>query len=216
VSLAAADTVHGDTVVRFDRAERAVHWLNAGLFLTLLATGMTLYVPPLSTLVGRREVVKDIHVWCGLALPLPLLLGYAGRWRDGLRRDVRRLARWSADDLRWWRSLGRDPHVEMGKFHPGQKGNAIFVAGAIPVMLMTGSIMKWFDPFPDAWRTGATFVHDTLALTLLFLIGGHILKALAEPVALRAMLTGDVPRSWARIHRPRWDAELDAMPPRRR
>ena len=60
-------------------------------------------------------------------------------------------------------------------------------------MLATGGIMRWFDPFPLAWRTGATFVHDWIALALLVVVIGHIAKALAEPIALRAMARGTVP-----------------------
>lgn len=207
------DTVEGDQVVRFDRTERWLHWSTAALFLLLLATGMTLYVPALSRVVGRRVVVKDIHVYSGLLLPVPLLLAYAGRWRTGLRRDVRRLARWSVDDRRWLTSFGRRSKQRMGKFNAGQKLNAIFVAGCIPVMLATGGIMRWFDPFPLAWRTGATFVHDWLALSLLVAILGHIGKALAEPVSLRAMAKGTVPARHAQRHHPRWWTEVQNAPP---
>ncbi len=203
-----SDTVHGSTVVRFDRAERWLHWTNAALFLVLLATGMTLYIGSLSALVGRRVLVKDLHVISGLLLPLPLAAAYAGSWRDGLRRDVRRFARWSRDDSRWLTSLGRRGRARMGKFNAGQKVNAIFVAGCIPVMLATGVIMRWFDPFPLAWRTGATFVHDWLAILLLATIVGHIAKALADPVALRAMRTGRVPSAHVEKHHPRWWREL--------
>jgi formate dehydrogenase subunit gamma len=196
------------TVVRFTRAERWLHWSNATLFLVLLATGMTLYVPALSRLIGRRVLVKDIHVYAGLLLPLPLVLAYAGHWRDAVRRDVRRLARWSSDDRRWLLSLGRRGRARLGKFNAGQKLNAIFVAGCIPVLLATGSIMRWFDPFPLAWRTGATFVHDWLALAVLVVTVGHIGKALAEPVALRAMARGVVPASHVERRHPRWWAEL--------
>lgn len=97
----------------------------------------------------------------------------------------------------------------MGKFNAGQKINAIFVAGCIPLMLATGSIMRWFDPFPVAWRTGATFVHDWLALALLAVVIGHIAKALAEPIALRAMRVGSVPADHVRVHHPRWWRELN-------
>jgi formate dehydrogenase subunit gamma len=206
--VTAVDTLAGDRVVRFDRVERSLHWTNATLFLVLLATGMALYIPSLSAAVGRRVLVKDIHVVCGLALPVPLLLAYAGRWRAGLRRDVRRLARWSSDDRRWLRTFGRRGRSTMGKFNAGQKLNAVFVAGSIPLMLATGSIMRFFDPFPVAWRTGATFVHDWLALALAAVIIGHIAKALAEPVALRAMWRGTVPASQAERHHPRWWAEI--------
>ena len=196
------------TIVRFDRVERALHWANAALFLVLLATGMTLYLGPLSTLVGRRVLVKDVHVISGLLLPVPLLLAYAGRWRSGLRRDVRRLARWSADDHRWLRSLGRRGRAGLGKFNAGQKLNAVFVAGTIPLMLATGVIMRWFEPFPLSWRTGATFVHDWTALVLLVVIVGHVVAALRDPVALRAMVRGTVPADHVARHHPRWWAEL--------
>lgn len=197
-------------VVRFDRAERWLHWANATLFLVLLTTGMTLYVGPLSALVGRRVFVKDVHVIAGLLLPVPFAVAYAGRWRAGLRRDVRRLARWSAADIQWLRSLGRRGHAAMGKFNAGQKLNATFVAACIPLTLVTGSIMRWFEPFPDDIRTGATFVHDWLALALLATVIGHIAKALATPVALRAMLWGSVPANHAERHHPRWWRELTA------
>ncbi len=202
------DTIEGDRVVRFARAERWLHWSNATLFLVLLVTGMTLYVPALSRVVGRRVLVKDVHVYSGLLLPLPLVLAYAGHWRASVRRDVRRLSRWSVDDRRWLTSLGRRGRARMGKFNAGQKLNAIFVAGSIPVMLATGVIMRWFDPFPLAWRTGATFVHDWFALGLLLAIIGHIGKSLAEPVALRSMRKGTVPVGYAERHHPRWWAEI--------
>ena len=159
-------------------------------------------------------LVKNIHVYSGLLLPVPLLLAYAGRWRDSVRRDVRRFARWSLDDRRWLLSLGRRGKERLGKFNAGQKLNAIFVAGCIPLMLATGGIMRWFDPFPLAWRTGATFVHDWVALTLLVVVIGHVGMALAEPIALRAMARGTVPVAHAERRHPRWWAEVqDAAPP---
>ena len=60
---------------------------------------------PLSAAVGRRELVRHVHVWCGLALPIPLLVTVAGRWGAAFRADIGRLNRWSADDRRWMRSL---------------------------------------------------------------------------------------------------------------
>jgi formate dehydrogenase subunit gamma len=206
----AVDTLADGRVVRFARAERWLHWSTATLFLVLLATGMTLYLPALSRVVGRRVLVKDVHVYSGLLLPVPLLIAYAGRWRDSVRRDVRRLARWSTDDRRWLLSWGRRATIRLGKFNAGQKLNAIFVAGCIPVMLATGGIMRWFHPFPLAWRTGATFVHDWFALALLLVIVGHILKALSDPRSLRAMASGTVPAEHVEQHHPRWWSEVQA------
>jgi formate dehydrogenase subunit gamma len=76
-------------------------------------------------------------------------------------------------------------------------------------MLASGSIMKWFGPFPLSWRTGATFVHDWLAFFLVITITGHIGYALRDGDALRAMVRGWIPASWARRHAPRWWDELN-------
>ncbi len=48
-------------VERFSRTERALHWTHATAFLVLLASGLCLYLPALSELVGRRWLFKDIH-----------------------------------------------------------------------------------------------------------------------------------------------------------
>jgi formate dehydrogenase subunit gamma len=193
---------------RFDEAEQALHWVNAGLFGILIVTASLLYIGQLSALVGHREMVRVIHVACGLALPFPLLAARFGPWRRSFIADVRSLARFDDDDRRWLRSLGRNKKVRMGKFHPGQKLNAAFTLGAMIVMLGTGSIMHWFSLFPVDWRTGATFVHDWLAITLAVVIAGHLKMALSDSDALRGMTQGWVPAAWARRHRPKWYEEM--------
>jgi len=196
-------------IPRFDRLERIVHWCNATLFLVLLATGASLYAGPLSTIVAHRHAVKTIHVYAGLLLPVPLLAGLllpAGRQ---FRSDVSRFNRWTTDDQRWWSRRNR-ASVQLGKFNPGQKLNAIFVAASIVLMLVTGSIMRWFKPFPDTIRTGATFVHDWVFVLLLVVVIGHIMIALADVDSLRSMIRGWVPEPWARRERPRWWAEVVA------
>lgn len=201
-----------DQLVRFDRVERLVHWTTALLFVIALATGTVLYVGPLSTLVGRRVLVKDLHVYAGLLLPLPLIVGYAGRWRVGLRRDVQRLARWRPADRRWLRHPLHHDGFERDKFNGGQKLFAAFVAGSIAVFILTGSVMRWFEPFPDTWRNGATFVHDWLYLVMALLLVGHAYKAVSEPEMLRSMLVGRIPARWARYRQPGWYAEVTTDP----
>jgi formate dehydrogenase subunit gamma len=199
-------------VERFDRTERFLHWANATLVGVLVATGAALYWGDLASLVGRRALIKEIHVIAGLALPIPFLLSLPGRWGRALRRDLGNLNRFSPDDFRWLRSRGRDGTVRLGKFNPGQKLNSAFVAGALVTMLATGSVLKFFGPFPLAWRTGATFVHDWTALALGLAITGHILLAVGDPEALRGMVAGKVSAAWARRKRPRWYDETREEP----
>jgi len=194
-------------VLRFDRRERLLHWTNATLFGILMFTGAALYAGPVSQIVGHRELVRTVHVYSGVALPIVLFLSVLGRRGTRLRRDLGRLNRWSRDDARWFRRTQR-AHVSLGKFNPGQKLNAAFIAGAGIVMLATGSIMKWFEPFPLDWRTGATFVHDWFALGIWLAVLGHIFFALRDGDALDGMLKGDVPATWARAKAPRWYDEV--------
>jgi formate dehydrogenase subunit gamma len=199
-------------LARFDRCERMLHWVNAGLFLVLMVTAAILYVGSLSAVVGRRETVRQVHVIAGLLLPLPVVLALVGPWRRGLRADIRAFNRWDTHDLRWLRSLGRDSRARVGKFNPGQKVNAAFVAGAIAVMLGTGSIMHWFSLFPVDWRTGATFVHDWAGIAIVVMVIGHIWIALGDGDAMGGMLKGWVPSEWARHKRPRWYEEVTGLP----
>lgn len=195
-------------VARFDATERWLHWANAVLVLVLIATAAALYLDPVSRLVARRTLMRDLHVYAGVFLPAPYALAFGWSRSARLRDDARRLNRWTADDLRWFRSLGRDPYIRLGKFHPGQKLNAAITVGAVPVMLGTGAIMRWFSPFPLEWRTGATFVHDWTAVLVFAFAAGHIAKALSDRVALRAMVTGTVDVEWARARHPRWHDEV--------
>jgi formate dehydrogenase subunit gamma len=196
--------------------------LNAAIFLELLATGACLYLPALSTLVGRRYLIDQIHVYTGLTLPLPLLVGaLLARRGGGFRLDLSRLNRWTGDDGRWLAAALHHrelrarlrSRLEVGKFNAGQKLNAAIVGGSIFVMLGTGSLLNWYKRFPLGWRVGATFVHDWVAIGLGLLITGHILYALSEPEALRSIFTGRISRQWAKRHAPGWLNELEETDP---
>ncbi len=195
-------------LLRFDWVQRATHWSTAGLFAILMATGLALYFPSVGSLVGRRELVAQIHLWAGVALPVPLVAALIGPWGSRLRRDLRRINVWTADEVRWLRTLGSSGGPVVDKFNPGQKLNAIFIGCAIVVMLATGCILKWFRFFPLSWRTGATFVHDLFALAVFVVVFGHVLFALTHRDALRAMLRGWISEKWARHHASAWLREV--------
>jgi len=191
-------------IVRFDRIERATHWSIALLFTILMATGLALYFPSVGALVGRRELIAQIHLWAGIVLPLPVLLALAGPWGVRLRQDLRRINKWTPTEIRWLRTLGRQGRPVTDKFNPGQKLNAIFVGSSICVTFMTGFILKWFGFFPLGWRTGATLVHDYFALAIFIVVFGHVVFAVTHRDALRSMLRGWVTERWARQYAASW------------
>src|SRR5262249_56619198 len=82
-----------DMIPRFDRVERVAHWTTAALFGVLMLTGAVLYAGPFSAMFGRRELFRQVHVYAGILLPVPMLLALAGLWRSNVRRHFTRMHR---------------------------------------------------------------------------------------------------------------------------
>jgi formate dehydrogenase subunit gamma len=200
-------------LLRFGAVERAVHWANAALFLFLIVTGFSLYGWPGFRWIGYRGAVKDLHLWVGYALPVPVVIAVLTRGGAQFRDDCRRFARWTIDDSRWWRAKTR-PLAKVGKFNPGQKLNAVFIGACIVVFPITGTAMRWANVFPLWMRRGADFTHSWFAIALFPIVVGHIVMALARPEAMQAILNGHVDPAWAAHEHPRWHAEMtEATPP---
>jgi formate dehydrogenase subunit gamma len=195
-----------DPLPRFSRAERWVHGTTALLMLVCIATALVLYNASLSIAVGSRNVVEAVHVYCGFALPVPMVVGLVSR---AYRMDLRRLDRFTPADWSWLRSSSRrDGAIPVGKFNAGQKLNSSLSAGAILVLLMTGVTMYFTHLAPLAWRVGATFVHDWSALAVGLLVAGHTVYAVRDREALRGMATGKVSLEWARREHSLWVEEV--------
>jgi formate dehydrogenase subunit gamma len=193
------------TIRRFSRTERALHWVHASAFFVLLGSGLVLYLPRLSELVARRQLVKDVHLYTGLAwaalVALLLLLGL----RHGLRETIRELERFDADDLRWL--LHR--RGKAGRFNAGQKLNAI-VTAAFAVLFAISGFLLWYGERDTRFRLANTILlHDGLMYAALVLLAGHLYLSLLHPStrhALRGIIRGTVDAEWAQRHHPRWAA----------
>jgi formate dehydrogenase subunit gamma len=195
-------------VPRFSRAERMIHRTTAILMTVCILTAAVLYNGFLAVPVGHRHLVELIHVYCGFALPVPMLLGILS---FAYRADLRRLGRFTPADRRWLRTrTRRDGTITVGKFNAGQKLNASLSSGSILVLLGTGVLMYFVRLAPLSWRSGATFVHDWFSLALGLLVVGHVIFALKDPEARRGMRTGSVSRAWARTEHAGWLHDLES------
>ena len=199
-------------VARFTKVERIAHWVNAVLFTIAMSTGAMFYFGIGQSLISDRALVRGVHVYSGLGILVAFSVAMIPRWGRSLRRDASRINRWSRDDVRWVRTLGRDPAVRLGKFNPGQKLNAVFVAAAALVLAGTGSIMYWNRSFSTDIRTGADFVHQWFGWLIWITVFGHIVLAFRDYESLRGMTLGTVSTDWAKHHRPAWYAEEHTDP----
>jgi formate dehydrogenase subunit gamma len=197
-------------VPRFTRTERAVHWVHAAAFLVLLATGLALYLPSLAEAVGRRPLLKDIHVYTALAWAVALVLVVLVGDRRALRATAREIDLFDADDRAWL--LRRRP-APQGRLNAGQKLNAIITAAFAVLFAVTG-VLLWYGERDTRFRFAQTIlIHDWLMYVAFFLFLGHLYLAVIHPRtrhALNGMTRGWVDREWAREHHPKWVESLDA------
>lgn len=190
-------------VRRFGVTERLVHWVHASAFLALLATGLVLWLPALATAVGRRPLVKGVHLWVALAWAVALVAVVALGNRRALREAWREAETIDADDRRWLR--GR--RAPQGRFNAGQKLNVLLTA-ALAVLLAVSGLLLWLGERDHRLLVdGAGPVHDAATLLSVLLVAGHLYLAVIHPTtrhALRGITVGDVRADWAREHHAKW------------
>lgn len=179
---------------RFSGTERAVHWVHATAFVVLLSTGLCLYLPSLAEVVGRRPLLKEIHIYTAVAWAVALLYVFAVGDRRSLVAAARELDR--LDDTR----LNR-----------GQKLNAIASAAFAILFAVTGFFL-WYGERDTRFRLPqALLVHDWLMYVSLVLFLGHLFLAVIYPAtrhSLNGMTRGWVDSDWALAHHPEWASKL--------
>lgn len=190
-------------VRRFGPTERALHWVHATGFTAMLATGLILYLPSLSELVARRNLVKNVHLFSAVAWALAIVLVVVLGDRRRLAADWREIETLDADDRRWLR--GRS--VPQGRFNAGQKLNALLTASFAVLFVVSGFFLWLGERDHRFLLDGSGTVHDTVMLVSVALLAGHLYLAVIHPStrhALRGMTLGDVREDWAREHHPKW------------
>ena len=192
-------------VRRFSRVERLLHWVNALGFFFLLATGLILYLPSLSVLVSRRQLIQSLHFWSGVGWLAALVLVIIAGGRRMLR-TARELESFDRDDMRWLRGK----KAPQGRFNAGQKINAALTA-AFAVLFGVSGLLLWFGEQDTRLRFASTvLLHDGLMYVSLAMLVGHLYLALIHPStrhALRGMTIGTVSEDWARRHHEKWKPE---------
>lgn len=191
-------------LVRFSATERWLHWIHTAGFLGMLATGLMLYLPGLTGLLGSRPTLKAAHLvivaaWI-TALLLMLILGN----RPALRSALREIDRMDHEDWQW---LRRGRKAAQGRLNAGQKLHAVIQIGFAVLLLVSGTLL-WLGERDHALRLAGTItVHDIATLLAVLLLVGHLWLALIWPPtrhAMRGITRGTVRADWATRHHRDW------------
>ncbi len=199
-------------LARFNRTERSVHWVHAVAFFILLGSGLCLYLPSLAELVGRRGLLKTIHIYTALAWAIALIAIVVVGDRRSLRRAMREVEIFDSDDRRWF--SGRT--APQGRLNAGQKLNTVVTAAFALLFAITGFFL-WYGERDTRFRMpNALLVHDWLTYASLFLVFGHLYLAVIHPAtrhSLNGITRGWVREDWARRHHSKWVEAAEAELP---
>jgi len=202
-------TTPSERVQRWSRTERAVHWIHAGAFCILLASGLCLYLPSLAEAVGRRPLLKEVHVYTAVAWVSALAAVVALGDRRSLHRTLREVELFDRDDRSWLRARPS----RQGRLNAGQKLNTVATA-AFAVLFAVSGFFLWLGERDTRFRFANTLlVHDYLMYVSVILLLGHLWLALILPStrhSLNGITRGWVRRDWASRRHPKWVEALDA------
>ncbi|UTI63989.1 cytochrome b/b6 domain-containing protein [Paraconexibacter antarcticus] len=168
----------------------------------MLATGLVLYLPSLSSLASR-PTAKAVHLaiavaWLTTLVAIPVL----GNRRQ-LRRTRMEIERFVDDDLRWL--MGK--RTPQGRFNAGQKVHTILQAAIAGLFTVSGTLL-WLGERNTTFRlSGSIALHDLTMYVAVALVVGHLFLALVWPTtrpALRGIVRGAVRKDWATVHHAAW------------
>jgi len=201
-----------ELVPRFNPTERALHWLLASTFLTMLATGLILELPALAELAADRRLWKSIHLGAALGFWAGLLVLLMTAHNE-ISPAADELDRFDDDDRDWlrWAVTRRGDEPPQGRFNAGQKLNTAVIAGLLVVLTVTGTLMYLAEANATFRGTNAIVIHDLATWIAIPLVLGHLFLVLVNPStrpSLRGMVRGSVRREWARRHHPKWEETL--------
>lgn len=207
----------GRKIERFTPLERAAHWANAGAFVALAVSGLTMafgkfiLLPVIgSTLFGWLTwLLKTMHNFVGPLFAVSLLIVIVTFIKDNIA---------NAADFVWLSRLGGmlgDKEVPSHRFNAGEKGMfwwGVTVPGVVVVAsgLVLDKLIPGFGELRGQMQI-AHMVHAVAAIGMMALIAGHIyMGTVGVKGAYDAMRTGYVDEGWAQEHHELWYDDIKA------
>lgn len=198
-------------IIRYTKANRINHWINAICFVLLVLSGLAMFHPMLfflSGLFGGGQWMRAAHPWIGTVLLISYLGMIVQFWRSNLLYK---------DDIEWLKQsrfiLANDEEhaPPVGRNNAGQKLVFWSMALLIPVLFITG-ILIWEVYFGAATsipvQRAAVLIHSVAAIAAILVWIAHVYAAIWVRDSVRAMTQGYVTPGWAWRHHRKWLLEL--------
>jgi formate dehydrogenase subunit gamma len=192
-------------IERFRTSERVLHWIVTSCFFTLLFTGLGLYSRLFNgyfNLFGGGQNAILIHKITGIIFFFSSLYMFFNHKKD--------VSSFDEDDWHWIKKYGgylskNGSHFDIGKYNPGQKLFAVFIAVTTVALGFTGIIIWIPLAFPRWIVQLSLLVHGLMFVgSIMFVIVHVYLATIGNPGTIEAMLYGDVRKMWAKKHHPKW------------
>jgi formate dehydrogenase subunit gamma len=204
----------GRTIVRFNAAERFVHWMTASCFIILAISGLNitfgrpLLLPLMSPEVftSWSELAKYAHNYLSFPFTLGVILIFLMWIAGNVPNRV---------DLQWFKRGGgliKHDHPPAYRFNGGQKmiywivvlgGSAVAVSGYLLIFPFYGTTV--------ATMQNAEMIHGTVAMLFIAAMLAHIyIGTIGMEGAFEAMGQGTVDVNWAQEHHILWLEEEGA------
>jgi len=199
-------------ILRYNLKERLTHWVAAGSYIYLLATGLAFWSPWLfwiAVVLGGGPISRMLHPWAGLVFTGSVIYMFS-MWSKQMR--------FAPVDVEWWKSLHYyirnedDKMPPAGRYNAGQKILFWTFFWAALVLLATGLILWFTDSLPWnlRWlRYIAVLLHPIAALVTIANFMIHIyMGVFAERGAFGSVIRGDVSMAFAKRYHPGWYEEI--------
>jgi formate dehydrogenase subunit gamma len=198
----------GQTILRFNAAERFVHWMTATCFIMLALSGLNItFGKPLLLPLMSPEAFTAWSEWAKYAhnyLSFPFTLGVILIFFTWIAGNIPNRV-----DVEWFRRGGGmigDDHPPAYRFNGGQKliywivvlgGSAIAVSGYLLMFPFYGTDIQTMQ--------NAEMAHGVIAMLFIAAMLGHIyIGTIGMEGAFEAMGEGTVDINWAKEHHNLW------------
>lgn len=198
--------------------QRTVHWIHTVAFILLLITGLLVFVPSLSFLMGGSAISRYIHrIFAVVYMIVPFFFLFADP--EGVRSSLRTIFTWSGDDWQWLKAMpsfyflgrGEEKMPPQEKFNTGQKAWYLLVFLASFLIIVSGLVM-WIGRElvgVGVYQTMLT-IHDLSMIPLVIMFFVHVYVGVFHPVMASGtlfrnpMISGMTDAEYARKHHTKW------------